>query len=182
MQHGQQKVTVGQQDGRGSLRWGIQIPLQGLELGVEVVAREIMPFLPVIRRGGRVLLPGAGRGLPALQPLDVFLAGPVYGRPAVLVMPGQGGIRMQADAGPGLPEAAEQDVLGLGEQGKTGQQHGVPVRRAQQIGDVFRMAGGQPEVMARRSPALLGQRGHIGITDAPQGAQQGRGRGASPRR
>ena len=177
MQHGQQKVTVGQQDGRGSLRRGIQIPLQGLELGVEVVAREIMPFLPVIRRGGRVLLPGAGRGLPALQPLDVFLAGPVHGRPAVLVMPGQGGIRMQADAGPGLPEAAEQDVLGLGEQGKTGQQHGVPVRRAQQIGDVLRMAGGQPEVMARRGPAFLGQRRHIGITDAPQGAQQGRGRG-----
>ena len=40
------------------------------------------------------------------------------------------------------------------------------------------MAGGQPEVMARRGPAFLGQRRHIGITDAPQGAQQGRGRGA----
>ena len=177
VQHGQQEVAVGQQDGCGGLRRGFQILLQGLELGVEVVAREIMPFLCIVRRCGRVRFPKSGRGLPALQPLDVFLAGPVHGRPSFLAMPEQGGIRMQADAGPGLPEAAEQEVLGLGEQGKTGQQHGMPVRRAQQAGDVLRMAGGQPEIMARCGPAPLGQRRHIGITDAPQGAQQGRGRG-----
>ena len=178
VQHGQQKVAVGQEDGRGSLRRGIQILLQGLELGVEVITREIVPFLRVFHRRGRVRLPGPGRGLPALQPLDVFLTGPVHRRPLFLAMPGQGRIRVQADTGTGLPETAEQDVLGLGEQGKTGQQHGMPVSRAQQIGDVLRMAGGQPEVMARRGPALLGQRRHIGIADAPQGPQQGRGRGA----